>query len=114
MKPKAREAFISQLKKEKLYELGLIVEDLNDKELKTLHNNFMWFQQGCCSYHVPKKEDFSACLESGRLQYVSFRGTPGVRRMTFAEYLQFLTFKESNPTMYRKYFKLDKECDILL
>lgn len=98
LKENTRLAFIQVLEKENL---DIDVASLPDNELKTLHNKLQYIRSGSSfPYHVIKGMDFRECLETGSLQFVSFRGTPSVRRMTLKEFLAFEEFVKEHPDMY--------------
>jgi len=103
MKPGARDNFIKTLSKENL-EINL--NELSDKELKGLYVKWQKLRQGHFKYQMLKGENFEDVLKEGRLQYVSFRNTPGVRILTLQEYLQVEEFIKTNRNKYPMMRKL--------
>lgn len=97
-KENARASYLRMLSKE---DLDVDLNQLSDKELKRL---YVIRQNLLSSFHFPyrveKKCDFETEIRNGRLRYVSFRDTPGVRTLTLKEYLWLVKFIEENPNMY--------------
>lgn len=104
LKEKAKESFIKVLTKAiKAENKDITLETLTDRELKDLYLKLQFVQRGGGNYKMIKNRDFRECLEQGKLAFVTFRGTPGVRNMTFKEYLEFEKFVALNPHMYKLY-----------
>lgn len=103
MKPGARDNFIKTLLKENL---NIDLNELSDKELKDLYTKWQKLRQGHFKYQMLKGENFEDVMKDGRLQYVSFRNTPGVRILTLKEYLELEQFIKNNRSVYPNMKKL--------
>lgn len=105
LKETAKKNFINVLSKENL-DIDLL--SLSDKELKTLYVKWMKLRQGVeFKYQAPKKGDFEEALKTGKMPFVTFRGTPGVRTMTLKEYLRMEEFVENNKSVYPNFQKIE-------
>ena len=106
MKDKARESFKKALLKENLNDIGIDVLSLSDYDLKKLYLKLQLSKSYKLRYFVPKEEkDFLNCLINDKLCYVSFRNTPGIRRMNFKEFLLFDEYCKTNSSKYVNYFR---------
>lgn len=105
MKDKARESFRKALLKEDLTDTNIDVLNLSDYDLKKLYLKLQFIKSYKCRYFIPKEEkDFLNCLREGRLCYVTFRNTPGIRNMSLKEFLLFDEFCKNNSDKYKNYY----------
>lgn len=102
MKAEARVSIIKQLSKENLETVGIDLESLSDTELKHLNRKFHNYLSEL-RYAVRIGGDFKEDLVNGNLAFYSFRNTPGIRFLTFTEFIQFERFDKENPNVYRHY-----------
>lgn len=102
MKPTARIETLRFLSTLGLEDLGVDLHSLSDTELRQLNRKCCGFHS-YCNYAVRVDGDFEVDLVSGNLSYFSFRATPGIRRMTPKEFLQFDRYVKENPDTYKLY-----------
>lgn len=104
MKPNARESMVKALSIACIAEqIEISLDDLSDREVKTLYLKLQYLKSGEFPYAMTKDEDFQTAIQNGKLQRVSFRDSfkyGGIRRLTFNEFLLLCDFADKNPDLY--------------